>query len=92
MSKLIDTQQLDWVAAKIAAKRIESLCEEAWYIAPEGLAEHRTQIQAVRVQMNQIVAALLIRQPPAAAFATAAVNTADGASVLPVVSDNEVVG
>lgn len=47
MSKLTSTQQLDWVTVQSAANHIVILCEKSIYIAPECVAEHRAQINAV---------------------------------------------
>lgn len=59
--KITDARQLDWSRTRKAAERIQRLCDDAAYIAPESLDVHQRHIQVVCEELS--VAALHIRTP-----------------------------
>lgn len=60
---LVDASQLNWLAADDAAKRIQRICLEAAFVAPENLLKARDLIVDVCEQLDAITKALLITPP-----------------------------
>lgn len=67
MPKLTKADQLNYTAASAAASKIIRFCEDAGFIAPECLDLHQAKIAHICGAMNDIVDALMIRQPAAPA-------------------------
>jgi hypothetical protein len=55
-----NAMNLDWAAARAAAKRVSELCDDAGFLAPEDSAGHRAKVVKICGHLGALVAALRI--------------------------------